>query len=355
MKINKNSVFKIVMVIAVFAFAFFSMSPINQTTGASDIVMENLDAEEVNEDIKPIIQTTIIDDANYVYLTNSDTPVYSQPGGTVIGRLQPGVSITVVPIDEDIEYGGYGWVREFKGWCDLKNLTKVPLNQVIGIAYTGLEGKLCPSYDKLDDSATVTMLQPHSAYTVLPNIYNGKFIKIGDNSYVYATDVIIDWYQKDYYEREVIRPVSRGYVDRYRNSLLKDLNYNITEPSGLTPADFNKITVGTGLDGLGYVFYDIEVENGVNGVFALAVAQLESGHGTSYMARADNNCFGMMGMRFSSKEEGVRYFGKLIQTRYFNKGLTTIESINRVYCPSNSEWSTMVASLMNKNFNKFNN
>ena len=124
----------------------------------------------------------------------------------------------------------------------------------------------------------------------------------------------------------------------------------ITEKSGLTAEELEALVAGTELEGLGYPFYRMEQEYLVNAMFALSVAQLESGYGTSRMAREDNNIFGMMGRVYRHKEENIGAFGELIRYRYFGRGLTTLESINTVYCPNNYEWAPQVRSLMNRNF-----
>jgi hypothetical protein len=124
----------------------------------------------------------------------------------------------------------------------------------------------------------------------------------------------------------------------------------ITEKSGLTAEELEALVAGTELEGLGYPFYQMEQEYLVNAVFALSVAQLESGYGTSRMAREDNNIFGMMGRVYQHKEENVGAFGELIKYHYFGRGLTTLESINTVYCPNSYEWAPQVRSLMNRNF-----
>ena len=129
-----------------------------------------------------------------------------------------------------------------------------------------------------------------------------------------------------------------------------EASYEITESSELSPDELESIVAGTGLSGLGYAFYDMEQNYGVNAVFAIAVAQLESGSGTSYMAIYDNNLFGMMGLSYESQEACIYDFGSLIRDYYFNRGLTTVYSINPVYCPDNYDWAPYVESLIYQNF-----
>lgn len=129
-----------------------------------------------------------------------------------------------------------------------------------------------------------------------------------------------------------------------------EASYEITESSELSPGELENIIAGTGLSGLGYAFYDMEQNYGVNAVFAIAVAQLESGGGTSDMAIYDNNLFGMMGLSYGSQEACINDFGSLIRNYYFDRGLTTVYSINPVYCPDNYDWAPYVESLIYQNF-----
>lgn len=129
-----------------------------------------------------------------------------------------------------------------------------------------------------------------------------------------------------------------------------EASYEITESSELSPDELETIVSGSGLSGLGYAFYDMEQNYGVNAVFAIAVARLESGSGTSYMAIYDNNLFGMMGLSYSSKEACIDDFGSLIRYYYFDRGLTTVYSINPVYCPDNYDWAPYVESIMYQDF-----
>jgi len=135
-------------------------------------------------------------------------------------------------------------------------------------------------------------------------------------------------------------------------SIKVEASHDITSVSGLGPDELEYIVSGSGLSGLGQTFYEMENTYGVNAVFAISVAQLESGNGESVMARYDNNLFGLMGMSFSSREKCIVYFGDLIRNYYFDNGMTTTYSINPVYCPDNYEWASYIESLMSHNYYK---
>lgn len=64
---------------------------------------------------------------------------------------------------------------------------------------------------------------------------------------------------------------------------------------------------------------------------------------------------------YSSFDEGLDAFVSLLKNRYFNKGLTTIEKIQPVYCPVgakndpnnlNKYWSANVTKYYNEYLNK---
>lgn len=103
-----------------------------------------------------------------------------------------------------------------------------------------------------------------------------------------------------------------------------------------------------GLSGYGQAFYDMEQKYGVNAVFAISVAELESGNGTSSAFRNKNNAFGIgPGRRFNSVEAGIEYFGQLMnKSSYYGK---SIDRIGSIYCVGGN-WASKVKSLMKSNY-----
>ena len=337
MSMIKNAI----LVAMVMVVGLFSLSPtwtVDAKEGTAPVEAEPLSYE-----------THYAEEAKHIYLTAEPTPITKEIGGGVVfGTLQPGISITVTPVSDT-----YGYVKEFKGYCELAKLTKVPESDVIGVAYV-LMDKSPVYYNRPNTNSNLSEIEHYTAYEIEPLEYENGFIHIGEDAFIEHKYIAIDYYEKRYYENAIAHAgvnASRGYLDRYRTSFLeREFSRDITAPSGLTADDLNALTAGTGLEGLGEEFRAIEEENGVNAVFALSVAQLESAYGQSYMARADNNIFGMGQMSFSSKSECVRYFGDLIENHYFGQGLQDVESINYVYCPPNPAWSVKVRQLMDMNF-----
>jgi membrane-bound lytic murein transglycosylase B len=123
--------------------------------------------------------------------------------------------------------------------------------------------------------------------------------------------------------------------------------------TNLSVEQFNKILSGTGLEGQGEAYYKVEQEYGVNGMFAIGVAFLESGYG-KYKANT-NNYYGMRSgsgyMSFSSPAENILYFGKLMNKNLY-KG-KSMSQIAKIYCPPNhSKWVGSVTSIMGTYYNK---
>ncbi len=116
--------------------------------------------------------------------------------------------------------------------------------------------------------------------------------------------------------------------------------------TNIPPEQLEKV-LSNGLSGYGQAFYDIEQRFGVNSIFAISVAELESGHGTSSAFRNKNNAFGLgPGMAFSSVENCINYFGELMnKSTYYGK---SIDRIGIIYC--DGHWAPMVKSLMRDNY-----
>ncbi|WP_084760302.1 glucosaminidase domain-containing protein [Cohnella panacarvi] len=150
-----------------------------------------------------------------------------------------------------------------------------------------------------------------------------------------------------------------------------DLEERVSEPSkptssvksesGLSEDDISEILEGTDLadHGLEEAILDIEEEYGINAYFTIAVMKLESGNGESRIAKIKNNLFGLnaiagdafnKALSFETKADCVRMFGQLIAEKYVDKGYTTVERINKKYCPANSKWSSHVKNIMARDY-----
>ncbi|MCD9020917.1 glucosaminidase domain-containing protein [Cohnella silvisoli] len=135
--------------------------------------------------------------------------------------------------------------------------------------------------------------------------------------------------------------------------------------SGLSEEDIALIFDGTALAGHGLeeTILDVEEKYGINAFFTIAVMKLESGNGSSRLARSKNNLFGLnatsgdknnKAFSFETKGDSVRKFGQLLSKNYVGKGYTTVEKIATKYCPANSKWSGLVKNIMKKDYGKLN-
>lgn len=136
----------------------------------------------------------------------------------------------------------------------------------------------------------------------------------------------------------------------------------IVNKSNATVGQIHEIVAGSALDGIETAAKQVEDTFGVNALFVVAVAKLESGHGTSTLARTKNNLFGMnavdndpygSGYTYNSKASSVLDFGRLIKEKYINQGLTTLASIQQKYC-SSSSWSAKVSNIMYSDVSRIN-
>lgn len=155
------------------------------------------------------------------------------------------------------------------------------------------------------------------------------------------------WSTNEVPRRELIpEPEVKEPVDVY---IEPTLNFNdVTELSGTNSYSLNLILEDTWLAGYGDLFYELEQEHGVNAMFAIGNAILETGwQGDSYKATKYNNIFGLTNCRFESKDECIEYYFNLIDTHYVGKGYRSMSEINKKYCPPNPKWCYGIESIAN--------
>lgn len=127
---------------------------------------------------------------------------------------------------------------------------------------------------------------------------------------------------------ETIKITNRG-MEQKRNikNLNIDVNSDLRILSNLTAEEYNKMLENTELNNLGNALEKAEKEYGVNGLYLMGLACLESGYGKSEFARKRNNLVGWNAVNsnpnkasyFESKEECILYVAKRLKTNYLNK------------------------------------
>lgn len=173
--------------------------------------------------------------------------------------------------------------------------------------------------------------------------------------------------------------VNEKYIyDRNNIGRLKDKNGNLKEFSSFEKGfieylfDFasknpqlvsSKITPYNGKPDyiIDLIKYFTSIYNNVDYLTAVSIGAAESGYyKVKYMLNY-NNVFGGMGknglIKYKNIEYGVLSYIRLLSKNYYGKGLDTLESIGRVYCPvidesgnkiASSHWISLVKSAKNK-------
>lgn len=106
--------------------------------------------------------------------------------------------------------------------------------------------------------------------------------------------------------------------------------------------------------------YFSNIYSNIDFSIAAAIAQIESGFTAQSMLNK-NNIFGGMAsgslIRYKNIEYGILRYVKLLSEGYFGKGLTTVESIGKVYNPTYNENGVKIAkpSWVSKVNNALNN
>lgn len=140
-----------------------------------------------------------------------------------------------------------------------------------------------------------------------------------------------------------------------------DINSDVLGKSGANAAQLNSLLEGTGLAGLGNNFADAEGLTGINALFIIAHAALESAWGKSKIAKSKNNLFGIgaidsapgQAMAFDSFTECIGYYAGWLKSEYLTEGGTwfegtTLHDIFIHYSSSHDVEAASVAGIMNE-------
>ena len=179
--------------------------------------------------------------------------------------------------------------------------------------------------------------------------------------YIYSKYVDVDGYKDnkdDDSTMEVIKPNKTGNEVVTNSSTQQSTNvigYDYIDPDIL----YNVVAdIAPELTSTCEALISNYEQYGLKPSFQLAVFCLESGYGTSYLAKNKNNICGLNAYATSSKSvyENATYFetksdcvlkfGDIIYNNYVLNGRTSIERISTKYCPPNSQhWTNMVKSI----------
>ncbi len=143
---------------------------------------------------------------------------------------------------------------------------------------------------------------------------------------------------------------------------------NMDAKTNYSVEQLNKVLEGTAMAGLGQNFHDLEVKYDIPSIYAIAAARMESTGGTSPIAIATNNLFGMGAFdscpmscadRFQSFAQSIDAFGAHIRFDYLSPGGkwyrgTTLHNIYENYSTSHDEEAVPIAEIMNELAQKAN-
>ena len=163
------------------------------------------------------------------------------------------------------------------------------------------------------------------------------------------------------------RDLSKGLNDIVEiNSIKRDgITYNpedLSEESNLTKNEIRELLKGSELEVLADKYHEMEEKYDVNAIFLMALNMEESGHGTSYLAQAQNNLGGVKNRygdfaTFNSWSESLDYIANLISSEYLHPegsyyNGTSIYGVNIKYCEGN-QWAHNLNKIANEIVNKF--
>ena len=129
---------------------------------------------------------------------------------------------------------------------------------------------------------------------------------------------------------------------------------DLREKTGFTEEDLKIITT-RGLKGCEKAFVEAEEKYGVNSIFLVSIASLESAYGTQMFR--PNNMFGYGRTGFSSKSECIMTVAKGLGTRYLQPGASlyggspTLKGVNKRYA-ANPQWYYKVGKYMQRYYNE---
>lgn len=131
----------------------------------------------------------------------------------------------------------------------------------------------------------------------------------------------------------------------------------------LTASDMDKIInyydskVGCSrFKGKGYVFIQASKESGLSPIYIFAHAALESGFGSSHLARVNNNYFGINAIDADpgqayhmgdSVDQGIINGAIWIKRNYYDNGYTTLNSMSSAGYATDKNWSYKISNIAN--------
>ncbi len=112
--------------------------------------------------------------------------------------------------------------------------------------------------------------------------------------------------------------------------------------------DLNYCLANTKLKGQGKFFLRAQEKYGINALFLMSVAKVESGYGNKTPKGKPYNIVGAIGQHYVSYADCINKLGNNLHENYISKKLTTIDEIRSKYCKKNKTWPNNVAKEMKR-------
>ena len=116
--------------------------------------------------------------------------------------------------------------------------------------------------------------------------------------------------------------------NQIQKNLTLSVNSDLRVASNVTSEEIDNMLEGTKLHGLGSAFVEAEQKYGVNALYMMGLACLESGFGNSAFAQKRNNLYGWNAVdsnpnnasTFKNKKEATLYVASKLQSNYLTEG-----------------------------------
>ena len=116
--------------------------------------------------------------------------------------------------------------------------------------------------------------------------------------------------------------------NQIQKNLTLSVNSDLRVASNVTSEEIDKMLEWTKLHGLGSAFVEAEQKYGVNALYMMGLACLESGFGNSAFAQKRNNLYGWNAVdsnpnnasTFKNKKEATLYVASKLQSNYLTEG-----------------------------------
>ena len=148
--------------------------------------------------------------------------------------------------------------------------------------------------------------------------------------------------------------------NQIQKNLTLSVNSDLRVASNVTSEEIDKMLEGTKRHGLGSAFVEAEQKYGVNALYMMGLACLESGFGNSAFAQKRNNLYGWNAVdsnpnnasTFKNKKEATLYVASKLQSNYLTEGGVYYEgysprAVDVHYCTDKAHADKIVSIVNN--------